>query len=81
MHTYLAAGGSLNTAQAFAAVIGVVAAVAFYWLPTIIAAWRKVPNTGSVAVINFFAFAMLIPWVIALAMAVRTVPPRESVTR
>lgn len=28
--------------------------------------------------INFFAFLLLVPWVVALAMAVRTKPPAEQ---
>jgi Superinfection immunity protein len=45
---------------------------ALYWLPTIIALWRKVPNKGSVAVINGFLGWTAIGWIVALAMAVRS---------
>jgi hypothetical protein len=44
-----------------------------YWLPTIIARSRKVPNAGSVAVVNTFAI-LFVPWVVALAMACRSIP-------
>jgi hypothetical protein len=44
-----------------------------YLLPTIIASSRHVRNVGSVAVINLFLGWTLIGWVVALAMAVRTV--------
>ncbi len=47
-------------------------ALGFYFLPTIVAMSRKVTNTGSVFVINFFLGWSLIGWVVALAMAVRT---------
>jgi hypothetical protein len=47
---------------------------AAYWTPTIIASVRKVPNLGSVIVINFFAFVLFVPWIVALAMACRSVP-------
>jgi hypothetical protein len=46
-----------------------------YWVPTIVAAVRKVPNVGSVAVINFFLGWTFIGWVVALAMAMRSAPP------
>jgi len=45
-----------------------------YFLPTIVAVYRKVPNQGSVAVINVFLGWTLIGWVVALAMAARSVP-------
>ena len=47
-----------------------------YFIPTLVAVIRKVPNTGSVIVINLFLGWSLIGWVVALAMAVRSVPPR-----
>lgn len=50
--------------------------VALYFAPTIIAISRKVPNAGSVMIINLFLGWSLIGWVVALAMAARTVPPR-----
>lgn len=46
--------------------------VVFYWVPTIVAWVRKVPNAMSVTVINFFAFLFFIPWIVALAMACRS---------
>lgn len=48
--------------------------IALYFIPTIVAVIRKVPSTGSVVVINLFLGWSLIGWVVALAMAVRTVP-------
>ena len=49
---------------------------AFYWMPSIIAAfrWRDLPNPGGVLIINFFAWFFIFPWVIALVMAVRSKP-------
>jgi Superinfection immunity protein len=47
-----------------------------YFLPSIIANHRKVPNQGSVFVINLFLGWSLIGWVVALAMAARTAPSR-----
>lgn len=54
------------------------AIIAAYWAPSVVALARKVPNKGSVVVVNFFAFALLIPWVIALAMACRSKPPAHG---
>ena len=45
-----------------------------YFLPTVVALRRKVPNSISVLVINLFLGWSLIGWVVALAMAVRTKP-------
>lgn len=46
----------------------------FYMLPSIIAATRKVPNTGSVVVVNAFLGWTFVGWVVALAMALRSRP-------
>ena len=46
-----------------------------YFLPTIVAVDRHVPNTGAVFVINLLLGWTLLGWVVALAMAARTVPP------
>ena len=45
-----------------------------YWIPTIIALVRGVPNKGSVIVINLFLGWTIIGWVVALAMAARSRP-------
>lgn len=47
-----------------------------YFIPTIVAGIRKVPNIGSVIVINLFLGWTLIGWVVALAMAARSQPPQ-----
>ncbi|NNN12591.1 MAG: superinfection immunity protein [Acidimicrobiaceae bacterium] len=46
----------------------------FYFLPTIIAFSRRVPNSVSVLVINIFLGWTLIGWFVALAMAARSIP-------
>lgn len=51
------------------------AVIAAYWLPTCIARVRHVTNLGSVAVVNGFLGWTVAGWVVALAMAARTVPP------
>jgi Superinfection immunity protein len=48
-----------------------------YFLPTIVAAARHVRNAASVFVLNLFLGWTLIGWVIALAMAARTVDRGE----
>ena len=50
--------------------------VGLYFLPALLAFDRGVPNKGSVLVINVFLGWTLIGWVIALAMAARSVPPK-----
>jgi len=62
-------------ATSLAVLVGVLAA---YFLPTIVAHARKVPNLGSVAVINTFLGWTLIGWVVALAMAARSSPPKPG---
>ena len=46
--------------------------LALYFLPTIVAVNRRVPNVGSVVVINIFLGWSFIGWVVAMAMAVRS---------
>jgi len=53
-------------------------AVAFYFLPAIIAAVRRVRNLGSVIVVNVFLGWTVIGWIVALAMAFRTRDPRPG---
>ena len=54
----------------------VIIIVGFYFLPTIDATIRKVPNLESVIVLNLFLGWTLIGWVVALAIAARSQPPR-----
>lgn len=55
-------------------------AVAVYFLPTIVALARKVSSPGSIVVVNLFLGWTLIGWVVALAMAARSVQKPEQVT-
>lgn len=50
-----------------------------YFIPTIIAFARKVPNKGSVAVINFFLGWSVIGWIVALAMSLASRGPAFAV--
>ena len=50
-----------------------------YFMPLIVSFIRRVPNRGSVAVINVFLGWSVIGWVVALAMAARSVPKAHQV--
>jgi hypothetical protein len=45
---------------------------AIYFIPLLVAVTRKVPNVGSVFVINLFLGWTLVGWVVSLAMAARS---------
>jgi hypothetical protein len=45
-----------------------------YFLPALLAWGRHVPNAWSIAVINVFLGWTFVGWVVALAMASRSVP-------
>jgi hypothetical protein len=65
----LAAGsGGAGGAVAFASLF----VLGLYLIPTIVAVIRKVPNMGSVIVINLLLGWTLVGWVVALAMAARS---------
>jgi hypothetical protein len=49
--------------------------VGLYLLPTIVGASRGVRNLGSLVVINVLLGWTFIGWVVAMAMAARSVPP------
>ena len=49
-----------------------------YFIPTIVAWVRHVPNKGSVTVVNVFLGWTVIGWIVALAMAVRSRPPAPA---
>lgn len=56
--------------------IPVVAALfAGYWAPTVTAYRRHAPNAEPILMINLFLGWTLVGWVVAMAMAVRNVPP------
>ena len=65
---------SSDTGSAVSAWVMVIVLFFFYWVPTIVAAARGVPNAGSVFVINLFLGWTFIGWVVALAMAMRSRP-------
>lgn len=66
--------GSAGGAAAVAVVTVALVGLSLNFVPTIVGVIRKVPNIGSVVVINLFLGWTLVGWVVALAMAARTVP-------
>jgi Superinfection immunity protein len=58
-----------------------VASVALYLLPVLIGLARHVPDIGAVAVIDILLGWTLIGWVVALAMALRSVSPTGPVVQ
>ena len=68
---------SADTQNAINVIIGFViglAITASYCTPAIIALVRKIPNAGSVVVVNLLLGWTFVGWIIALAMAVRSKP-------
>jgi hypothetical protein len=57
--------------------VWLVVLLGLYFVPTIVAFARDVSSKGSVAVINVFLGWTLIGWIVALAMAARSVPQAE----
>ncbi len=62
------------SASGLSGISWLIAILGLYFLPTIIANSRKVPNFGSVVVVNLFLGWTFIGWVVALAMAFRSTP-------
>ena len=75
----IAANSDSGAGAGAAGLILILIFAGFYLIPTIVAIIRKVPNVGSVAVINIFLGWSIIGWVVALAMAARSVPPAQQV--
>ena len=67
------AGGTI------AAVLIWIAVITAYWAPAAVAAFRHVPNVGSVIVINALLGWTFIGWIVALAMACRSKPQPVAV--
>lgn len=61
-----------NAGAGIGVVVLVLIGIACYFIPTLVAVLRHVPNIGSVAVVNVFLGWTFIGWVVALAMACRS---------
>ena len=67
------AAASSNAGGAAVTIIFVIIGIGMYFIPTIVAKVRGVSNLGSVAVINVFLGWTFVGWIIALAMACKSV--------
>lgn len=70
----LAAASPGGGGSAVLGVLLIILGVAAYWVPAAVAWIRRVPNAGSVTVINVFLGWTVIGWIVALAMACRSQP-------
>jgi hypothetical protein len=73
MMTNILATASTNGGSAVLGFVLIAAGIAAYWVPSIVAAVRHVRNTGSIVVINLLTGWTVIGWIVALAMACRSV--------
>lgn len=62
----------LASSSGGAGAVVLIVVIALYFIPTIVAGLRHVPNVGSVAVVNIFLGWTFIGWVVAMAMASRS---------
>ena len=68
------AAASSSASPACSVILGIaviLVSIAAYWVPSFVAARRKVPNVGSVVVVNLFLGWTVIGWIVALVMAMR----------
>ena len=42
-----------------------------YWLPSIIAGYRRINDGAPVMILNFFGFLFIAPWIVALVWAAK----------
>ena len=68
------AAATTSSPSAALSLLALAAVIAFYFIPAIVALARRVPNKGSVIVVNVFLGWTVIGWVVALAMAARSRP-------
>jgi hypothetical protein len=73
--------GSAGASAGGVGFIGIILIIALYFIPTIVAASRKVTNSGSVFVINLLLGWTLVGWVVALAMSVKSKTPQVVVVQ
>lgn len=58
--------------------IAFIVAVAVYFLPLIVAAWRNMPNAVAIVVLNVVAGWTFVGWVVALVWACLDKPPERQ---
>lgn len=56
--------------------LGLILILFAYFVPTVVAFVRGVPNKGSVLVVNLFLGWTVVGWIVSLAMAARSGEPR-----
>lgn len=66
----------MSSGGASIGLLGLVIILFVYFVPTVVAFARGVPNKGSVLVVNLFLGWTLVGWVVSLAMAARSGQPR-----
>jgi len=72
----------IGSALAVTLLIGVaVVCAALYLLPVLVGWARQVPDIGAIAVIDILLGWTFLGWVLALAMALRSVPPASPVVQ
>jgi hypothetical protein len=74
MTSIAASSANANAGSVAGVVVFIVLGAAFWLLPVIIAIVRRIPNTGSVIVVDLLLGWTIIGWIVALAMAVRSQP-------
>lgn len=72
----LALGFIPGLARNATGIAGLAAAAVIYLIPGLTARARKVPNVGSVWVVNVLAGWTVIGWIVAMAMAMRDPQPQ-----
>jgi hypothetical protein len=70
--------GQRATTDDATGIVTLVIVAVLYFVPALVAWSRKVPNVGSVVVINLLLGWTIVGWVVALAMAARSVPVTTS---
>jgi hypothetical protein len=71
MHLAAAASGNVSAGQMIVSLIVLLILIGMYFVPTIVAFFRHVPNVIQIAVLNFFLGWSVIGWIIALIWALR----------
>ena len=69
---------AISLAHGALLIAGMTFAVMLYFLPSVVASVRGVPDFGLIFVINLLLGGTAIGWFVALYMAMRTVPPRGA---